>query len=77
MGGIGESQFTTINWAVKNGFGVRVGLEDNIWLNKARKEHATNLKLIKYVHEKINEYDTQFMTAKEFGNEGFYNTKRD
>lgn len=77
IGGIGSNQFSTMDWALKHGFGVRVGLEDNIWWNRKDKEYATNVKLVEFVHSKMKEYNTVLLTAKEFGNEGFYNSKRD
>ena len=77
MGGLGINQLNTIDWAIKNNLGVRVGLEDNIWWNRDNKELTSNIKLIKYVHEKINEHGKEFMSAKIFGQNGFYNRKRD
>lgn len=76
FGGIGSFQLPTFRWAISNNVGVRVGLEDNIWWNREQKELATNIQLIKYVHALIEDEGKEFMTAKEFGNEGFYNSRR-
>ncbi|WP_319510891.1 3-keto-5-aminohexanoate cleavage protein [uncultured Draconibacterium sp.] len=77
LGGIGKFQLPTIEWAVNHGKGVRVGLEDNIWWNRKNDELASNIQLIKYVHTLIEKAGKELMPAKEFGNDGFYNSKRD
>lgn len=77
LGGIGVFQQATAEWSVRNSVGVRIGLEGNIWWNKEKSELATNIQLIKYVHSLIEKAGKQFMTPKELGNDGFYNTKRD
>lgn len=51
LGGIGAAQLPVNATAVANGLGVRIGLEDNIWYNKAQNEKATNITLLKRVHE--------------------------
>ncbi|WP_167616502.1 3-keto-5-aminohexanoate cleavage protein [Maribellus sediminis] len=76
FGGIGGYQLPTFEWAILNDVGVRGGLEDNIWWNKEKNELATNIQLIKHIHTLIKGEGKEFMTAKEFGDEGFYNTKR-
>lgn len=45
-GGIGDSQLTMNVMSITAGGGVRIGLEDNIYLNKEKKEPATNRQLI-------------------------------
>ncbi|WP_321369247.1 3-keto-5-aminohexanoate cleavage protein [uncultured Draconibacterium sp.] len=77
FGGIGKFQLSTIEWAIENGVGVRVGLEDNIWWDRKNNELASNMQLIKYVHTVIEKTGKKLMPAKEFGNDGFYNSKRD
>jgi uncharacterized protein (DUF849 family) len=76
MGALGDHQLSTAEMAIKNGYGVRIGLEDNIWWDKKAGKLATNLQLIKYAHEKISEHGTTFMTPKELGEKGLYNTHR-
>ena len=50
MGGIGNSQLQINTLAIAMGYGVRVGLEDNIWLNEERTVLASNLDYLKRVH---------------------------
>ena len=76
FGGIGIYQQPTLEWAIDNNIGVRVGLEDNLWLDNQKTKLATNIDLVRKVHEKITLGGKQFLTAKELGNAGFYNKKR-
>lgn len=76
IGGIGDFQVPSINWAIQNCFGVRIGLEDNIWQNKKDGILSTNISQVLYVHDKIKENNLDFFTAKDFGQNGFYNAKR-
>ena len=50
MGAVGNSQLSINSMAISMGFGVRVGLEDNIWYDKNRTKHASNHELLKRVH---------------------------
>jgi 3-keto-5-aminohexanoate cleavage enzyme len=50
MAGIGNAQLMMNSLAVASGGGVRVGLEDNIWLNKNRTKLARNVDLIERIH---------------------------
>ena len=47
--GIGRFQFQINNLAIVMGGHVRVGLEDNLWMNAEKTEPATNLRLIERV----------------------------
>lgn len=49
--GIGDYQLYMNALGIINGCGVRVGLEDNIWLDSDRKVLATNYMLIERIHE--------------------------
>ncbi|AZT39607.1 3-keto-5-aminohexanoate cleavage protein (plasmid) [Salmonella enterica subsp. enterica serovar Karamoja] len=49
FGGIGLFQTKSIAYGLASGFGVRVGLEDNIWFDSERTIPATNLNLLKRV----------------------------
>lgn len=49
LGGIGESQLPMNSLSIAIGGGIRVGLEDNIWLNKNRTKLARNADLIRRV----------------------------
>lgn len=76
LAGLGRSQLSVNASAIAQGYGVRVGLEDNIYFNVKRKEMATNTDLVKRVHNLIEINQNEFFTPKEFGELGFYNTKR-
>lgn len=76
FGGLGENQIIANSIAVTMGYGVRVGIEDNIWFDNSRTNHAQNIQLIDRIHDLIQLQGKQFMTAKEFGDLGFYNKLR-
>lgn len=46
MGGVGDSQLSVNSMAVSMGYGIRVGLEDNIWYDTSRRQQASNKDLI-------------------------------
>ena len=46
MGGVGNSQLRVNSMAVSMGYGIRVGLEDNIWYDNGRTRQASNRELI-------------------------------
>ncbi|MBN2181309.1 MAG: 3-keto-5-aminohexanoate cleavage protein [Sedimentisphaerales bacterium] len=50
LAGIGDFQLMMNSIAVVSGGGVRVGLEDNIFFDKARKKLATNADLLRRIH---------------------------
>jgi uncharacterized protein (DUF849 family) len=50
VGGVGDSQLKMNIIGMANGGGIRVGIEDNIWLTPKRKKLATNIDLLKRVH---------------------------
>ncbi|MBR2121596.1 MAG: 3-keto-5-aminohexanoate cleavage protein [Lachnospiraceae bacterium] len=50
MGGIGSSQLQVNTLAIAMGYGVRVGLEDNIWLDNDRTILATNADYLIRIH---------------------------
>jgi 3-keto-5-aminohexanoate cleavage enzyme len=50
LAGIGNYQLMMNSVAIVSGGGVRVGLEDNIWFDKARTRLATNSDLLHRVH---------------------------
>ncbi len=73
LGGIGRSQLPVNATAIANGFGVRIGLEDNIWFDPDETVKATNIGLLKRVHGLMDLHQKQLFTAAEFGRLGFYN----
>lgn len=75
LGGLGENQLPVNSAAIAMGYGVRVGIEDNIWFDQKRSVRATNIDLIKRIHQLIEINDREFMTPLDFGNRGFYNSK--
>jgi 3-keto-5-aminohexanoate cleavage enzyme len=50
LAGIGNYQLMINSVAIVSGGGVRVGLEDNIWFDKARTRLATNSDLLHRIH---------------------------
>ena len=74
--GLGSDQLKMNSSAISMGYNVRIGLEDNIWLDNAKTKQITNLELVKRTHRFIEENQKEFFPPKEFGNLGFYNRKR-
>ena len=50
VGGVGDSQLKMNIIGMANGGGIRVGIEDNIWLTPKRKKLARNIDLLKRIH---------------------------
>ncbi len=73
FGGIGRSQLTANRYAIENGFGVRVGIEDNLWFDEEKTIKASNIMLLKRVHEMRKKQGRELFTHTEFGKLGFYN----
>lgn len=73
MAGLGEHQLQVNAIAVAKGLGVRVGLEDNIWWNKERSQKASNLDLVKRVHDLMKIHQVGLFKSRDFGELGFYN----
>lgn len=55
--GLGDFQLTAQSLAVAAGGGVRVGLEDGIWFDRARTQLATNPRLVERVHSLLSVHD--------------------
>ena len=51
LAGLGDEQLKMNTLAIAFDGGVRVGLEDNIWFNADRKNKATNISLLKRIHD--------------------------
>lgn len=62
LAGIGEHQLRMNSLGVAFGGGVRVGLEDNIWYDKARTKPATNADLLERVHRLIEAHERRVMS---------------
>lgn len=75
--GIGTSQLKMNSIAIASGYGVRVGLEDNIWYDREKKKPARNIDLLKRVHQLMEIHERRLFTAPELGEKGFYNATKD
>jgi 3-keto-5-aminohexanoate cleavage enzyme len=64
-GGVGDSQFNINMLGMLGGGGVRVGIEDNIWLTNKRDKLATNMDLLKRVHDIARSLNIQIATPGE------------
>lgn len=76
LGGIGTAQLRANAIAIVEGGGVRVGLEDNLWLDPARKRLATNAALLNRVHDLAAFFERSLMTPTAFRGLGFSNRQR-
>jgi uncharacterized protein (DUF849 family) len=76
LGGIGNQQLDAHLVALGMGWGIRVGLEDNVYFDRSRQRIATNLELIQRIHELAERAERSLMTPSEFGKLGFYNAFR-
>lgn len=82
LGAVGDAQLSMNAVAIAMGGGVRVGLEDNIWFDRARTVLATNGDLLRRVHTMIGANDRQLMPSSELrrlldlqGGSGSYGTR--
>ncbi len=76
LAGLGQYQLKVNALAVALGYGVRVGLEDNLWWDVNKTKLCTNLDLVKRIHELLEINQKIVFKPKEFGELGFYNTKK-
>jgi uncharacterized protein (DUF849 family) len=65
LAGLGENQLPINSLAIAMGYGVRVGLEDNIWYDKARTKLASNRELVDRVHMIAQAQGREVMTSAE------------
>ena len=65
VGGVGDAQLKMNINAMINGGGVRVGLEDNIWLTPKRDKLATNMDLLKRIYTIAQALNIEIATPKE------------
>jgi uncharacterized protein (DUF849 family) len=63
--GLGDFQLTAQALAVAAGGGVRVGLEDGIWFDRARTRLATNSMLVDRVHRLLDVHGRTAMKPAE------------
>jgi uncharacterized protein (DUF849 family) len=64
--GLGDFQFVAQTLALAAGGGVRVGLEDGIYLDRGREKLATNAELVERVHAALDLLGRRAMTPAEF-----------
>ena len=73
FGGIGKDQLNSNVLGLIYGDGVRVGLEDNLYIRN--KELTTNLELLGRVHRIMNEMELSILTPHEFKELGYVNKR--
>jgi len=66
VAGIGRAQLTANVLGLISGGGIRVGLEDNLYLDRNRTQLATNRQLVERVVRIANECDRVVMSSAEF-----------
>ncbi|SFB37607.1 BKACE family enzyme [Algoriphagus aquimarinus] len=76
LAGLGSNQLTINGASIAMGYGIRVGLEDNIWFDHKGGKLATNNELLLRVHELMNIHSKELFSPKELGELGFYNRKK-
>jgi 3-keto-5-aminohexanoate cleavage enzyme len=76
LAGLAGDQLKVNASAIAMGYGVRVGIEDNIWWDNKRTRLASNTELIKRIHNLMDIHGKEIMTSSEFGAMGFYNRSK-
>lgn len=66
LGAIGNFQLQTNALAIVSGYGVRVGLEDNIWYDNDRTKLATNEEYLLRIHKMMDTMNRNLCTSQEF-----------
>ncbi len=65
LGGVGDSQLPVNSLAISMGYGVRVGIEDNYWYDRARTKLATNPDLVERIQGFCIANEKDIMTPAE------------
>lgn len=68
LAGIGDVQLSMNALAVSCGGGVRVGLEDSIWFDRGRSTLATNIGLVRRIHELASLHGRKIMSPTKLRN---------
>jgi uncharacterized protein (DUF849 family) len=76
LAGLGSNQLAVNGASIAMGYGVRVGLEDNIWYDQKGGKLATNKDLVLRVHQLMSIHSRELFSSKELGDLGFYNRKK-
>lgn len=71
MGGIGDVQLSANTLAIAMGGGVRVGLEDSIYLDRDRTVLATNAEMVSRIHRIAQAFGRKIMRPKDLRGELF------
>lgn len=66
LGAIGNFQLQTNALALVSGYGVRVGLEDNIWYDNERTKLATNEDYLLRIHKIMDTLERPLCSSSEF-----------
>ncbi|MBF2053261.1 MAG: 3-keto-5-aminohexanoate cleavage protein [Candidatus Sericytochromatia bacterium] len=73
VGGLGDYQLQAHAIAIASGRGVRVGLEDNLWLDRQRSRPASNLALLQRVHQLLEIHEKTCLSPRKLN---LYNPRR-
>ena len=65
VGGVGDSQLKMNIIGMANGGGVRVGIEDTIWLTPKRDKLASNMDLLKRIHDIAQALEIEIATPQD------------
>lgn len=65
LAGLGPAQLPIAALGATAADGVRIGLEDNLWLDQGRTEHATNRGLVEWVHDMASMLGRPVMSPKD------------
>lgn len=63
--GLGRFQFITTKWAISLGGDVRVGLEDSLWMDEAKTDLASNVRMVERAVEVGRILDREVEDARE------------
>ncbi|MEJ1222379.1 3-keto-5-aminohexanoate cleavage protein [Sediminicola sp. 1XM1-17] len=66
LAGLGGDQLKMNSLSIAIGGGVRVGLEDNIWYDTEKTQLASNMELLKRIHQLAQANDREIMSPQEF-----------
>lgn len=66
IGGIGDAQLKMNSLAISMGYGIRIGLEDNIWYDEERTILATNEAYLERIHVIAEALGRSVCTGKDF-----------
>ena len=76
LAGLGEAQLTVTSLAAALGYGIRTGIEDNLWYDRGRNQLATNMDLLQRTHHLLAIHEREVMSSSTFGKLGFYHPSR-